>query len=557
MKNDLDTYEYTKKGLFFLSLGGIGEIGANCYLYGCDGKWIMIDLGLSFADEKFPGIELLVPNINFIDVIGENLEALIISHGHEDHAGALAYLANKIKCPVYATSFAKLLIENRLTEFGLLDKIKIKELNPKKKLEFKNFDLKFINTTHSIPQTTSIVISTSYGKLLHTADWKIDETPTLGENFDKDRFKELGNDGLLALIGDSTNAIVPGSSESELEVKKELVEIFKRYNKRIVVTCFSSNIERMKNIIYAAKINNRKIVLIGRSMKKNIDAAFKSNFIDDMSFFISEEEASLLPKEKVVIICTGSQGEKRSALYRIAYNSHKYINLEMDDVVIFSSKDIPGNEKSINNLKNLLIRQKVEILTSEDDLVHVSGHGNAEEIKKMYNWTRPYISIPVHGEPMHLDAHKKISQSCQVPLTKILDNGKCLKIAPGEPEIKTEIETGKLIVEGKNLYDSNSNFIQERRKFSFEGLILVSIIINEDFSVHKNIKLSAKGLPEFDQEEILLQFKSVFLDSYIKFSSDQKSSDQTIKDLVKRILRQLIKKYSQKKPEVDVHIFRN
>ena len=247
-------------------------------------------------------------------------------------------------------------------------------------------------------------------------------------------FINLGNEGLLALIGDSTNADVIGYSKSEYEVKNELINVFSRYNYRIVTTCFSSNIARMESIAIAAKKNNRKVAVIGRSMKKTIEAAKENGYIKNLSNFISEDEAAFIPRENLVIICTGSQGEKRSALYRIAYNSHQNIHLENGDVVIFSSKDIPGNEKSINNLQNLLIRQKVEIITCEDELVHVSGHGYAEEIKKMYEWTRPYISIPIHGEPKHLLAHSKLAQSSQVPITKILENGLCLKIAPDEPK---------------------------------------------------------------------------------------------------------------------------
>ena len=454
-------------------------------------------------------------------------------------------------------TFAKILIENRLKEFGFLDRINLNEINTESKIKLKNFNLEFISTTHSIPQPIAIVISTVYGNLLHTADWKIDNTPTLGDNFNKKAFEYLGNQGILALIGDSTNADIPGYSQSENEVKEELINIFSRYNKRIIITCFSSNIARMQNIIRAAQKNNRKIALVGRSMKKTIEAAIKSNFIKDQEIFISEEEAAFISKENLLIICTGSQGEKRSALYRIAYNSHRHIHLEKEDVVIFSSRDIPGNEKSINNLKNLLIRQGVEVVTADDDLVHVSGHGYAEEIKKMYSWIRPYLSIPVHGEPMHLEAHLKISQSCQVPLTKILQNGKCLKIAPDEPKIYGEVETGKLIVEGKNLYDSDSNFIKERRKFSYEGLVLVSIIINEDYSIEKNILLSTRGLPEFDQIQILSEFKPIFINTYLKLSNDQKSSDQAISELIKKNIRQIIKNYFKKKPEVEVHIFRN
>ena len=550
---NLKLYE---KGLFFLSLGGIGEIGANCYLYCCDGKWVMIDLGLSFADEQFPGVDLLVPKIQFIEEIKDNLEAVIISHGHEDHAGAVAYLADHIKCPVYASSFAKLLIQNRLKEFGKLDTIELIEFNSSQNISLNNFNLRFIDTTHSIPQPQAIVIETSYGNLLHTADWKIDNNPTLGEPFSKNGFINLGNEGVLALIGDSTNADVPGYSGSESEVREELQQVFSRYINRIVVTCFSSNIARIINIVYAAKKNNRKIALIGRSMKKNIEAAMKSGLIENNNIFISEEEASLIPKENLVIICTGSQGEKRSALYRIAYNSHRNIHLEKDDVVIFSSRDIPGNEKSINALKNLLIRQRIEIITADDDLVHVSGHGHAEEIKQMYNWTKPYISIPVHGEPMHLASHKKISESSQVPVTKILQNGKCLKIAPGEISIVDNVDTGKLIVEGKYLYDSDSNFIKDRRRYSFEGLVMISILLNNDYSIDKNIQLSLIGLPSEQLNSIKEEFKTEFIKNFTKLNNDQKSSDQNVTDIVRKSLKFVLKNILQKKPEIQIHLIR-
>ena len=556
MLNRFSSFEIPTEGVYFMSLGGIGEIGANCYLYCCDGKWIMIDLGLTFADEKYPGIDLLLPKINFIDQISDNLEAIIVSHGHEDHSGAVAFFADKINCPVYATGFARSLIENRLKEFSSLDKINLITIDPLNRIKLKNFDLSFITTSHSIPESHAIVINTRYGILLHTADWKIDNDSTLGENFDKKSFQNIGSESLIALIGDSTNADVPGFSKSELEVREELKRVFSRYNQRIVITCFSSNIARMESIAIAAKKNNRKVALVGRSIKKTIDAAIHNNIIEENLNFITEEEASFIPRENLVVICTGSQGEKRSALFRIAYNSHRHIHLEKNDLVIFSSRDIPGNEKSINNLKNLLIRQRVEIITTEDDLVHVSGHGYAEEIKQMYDWTRPYIAIPVHGEAKHLVAHAQLAQASQVPFTKILENGKCIKLAPKDPEIHGFIETGKLIVEGHNIYDSESNFIKDRRRFSFEGLVLVSIIINEDFSIHKNIIITAKGLADFDEIDITFSFKNNFIEEYMRIDKDKKSSDKIVGELIKKTIRQILKSQSTKKPEVNSHIIR-
>ncbi len=556
MINPVPIFQIPKKGLYFLSLGGIGEIGANCYLYASDNKWIMIDLGLSFADEKFPGIDLLVPQIDFLEQIKDNLEAIIISHGHEDHAGALAFFVDKINCPVYATGFTTSLIKNRLKELGKLNDVNFKLINLKKSITLNNFDLEFISTTHSIPEPYSIIISTKYGKLLHTADWKIDTNPLIGKSFNKQSFKDLGDEGLLALIGDSTNADILGYSKSEYEVKEELTKIFSRYNYRIIATCFSSNITRMESIAFAAKKNNRKVAVIGRSMRRTIEAAKENGYINNLSNFISEEEAQFIPRQNLVIICPGSQGEKRSSLYRIAYNSHKHVNLESGDLVIFSSRDIPGNEKTINNLKNLLIRQKIEIISCEDELVHVSGHGYAEEIKKMYEWTRPYISIPVHGEPQHLLAHSKLAQASQVPITKILENGLCLKIGPEEPKVCASIKTGKMIVEGNKLYKSDIDFIKARRKFSFEGIILVSVIINNDYSLHKDIKISLNGLPIDNLNNIEMNFKENFLNEYLLLSKDKKSSDLILTDLIKKVVRQMLRSNSSKKPEVNSHILR-
>ncbi len=552
--NDLSNFP--KNGLFFLSLGGIGEIGANCYLYCCNEKWLMIDLGISFADEKYPGVDLLVPKMDFIEKISHNLEAIIISHGHEDHAGAIAYFADKINCPVYATNFAKSLIKNKLKEFNKTDLIDLQTIDTNKKINLKNFKLNFISITHSIPETYSIVINTNYGKLLHTADWKIDKDESNGQIFDYKAFKDLGDEGLLALIGDSTNANVHGHSESEEDVRNELAKIFSRYDKRIIVTCFSSNIVRMESIGLAAKKNNRQVAIVGRSMKKTIEAADENGYIKYLKNFIPEEEVPYIPRENLVIICTGSQGEKRSALYRIAYNAHNHISLEKNDVAIFSSRDIPGNEKSINNLKNLLIRQNIEIISADDELVHASGHGYADELKKMYQWTRPYVSIPIHGEETHLVAHSKIAQSCQVPITKLLENGLILELAPNKPKIVGNITTGKMIVEGKNIYDSDNDFIKDRRKLSFEGIILVTIIINKDYSLHKDIQITQKGLPLDNLSSCIDNFKENFLNEYIKLNDQQKSSDDIIKTIVKKNIRKIVKSISSKKPEVNSHIIR-
>ena len=563
MNKDSYTFEtinkITNKGLFFIPLGGVGEIGANCYLYCCDDSWIMIDLGVSFADEKFPGIDLLVPRLTILDQIKDKLKAVIISHGHEDHAGAVSYYANEIECPIYSTEFVYILLKKKLKEFNLSNNLNLKKIKTDKILNIDGFNISFIETTHSIPEPHSILINTIYGNLLHTADWKIDKNPLIGNGFNISSFKDLGDKNLLALIGDSTNANIDGYSGSEESVRNHLVKLFSRYNNRIVTTCFSSNISRLESIAFAAKKNNRKIAILGRSLNRMIETAKECGYLKNLNNFIAQDEIKNIKKQNIVIICTGSQGEKRSVLYRIAYNKHPHISLESEDVVIFSSKDIPGNEKSINTLKNLLIKKKVEIITNKDELVHVSGHAHIEEMKQLYQWTRPYLSIPIHGEPIHLIEHEKIAKSCQVPDTRILENGSLLKIAPDKPSLIAKIDTGKMIVEGGKIYNSESDFIKQRIKYSYDGIIMITLLINKDDSINKKITISHLGLPIENINKLSDIFKINFINEYLKLSdnSDEKNMDEKIKNLSKKIIKKYCMQEFKRKPEVQTHIIRN
>ena len=555
MSNEINLYNSeTKKGLFFLPIGGVGEIGSNCYLYCCDDSWMMIDLGVSFADEKYPGIDILVPKLDFIEEIKNKLCGIIISHAHEDHSGAISYFAHKINCPIYASNFAYNLIMKRLSGYKSSNKIEINKIDITKTLKLKNFKLSFIKTTHSIPEPYAIKINTKYGNILHTADWKIDENPIIGNSIDSNHFSKLGDEGVLALVSDSTNADTKGYSGSENEVKKHLVKLFSRYNRRIVITCFSSNIARLESIAFAAKKNNRKVAIVGKSIDRTIEAAKESGYLNSIDKFIPQDETQFVPKENIVIICTGSQGEKRSALYRIAYNAHQHVSLERGDVVIFSSRDIPGNEKSINNLKNLLIKKNIEIISGDDELVYVSGHAYAEEFKQLYQWIRPYISIPVHGEPIHMIEHAKIAESCQVPITKILDNGSLFKLAPDKPNVIKKIDTGKMIVEGQNIYSSESDFIKQRIKYSYDGIVMITLLIKKDFSINENIIISQYGLPLDNLDKLIENYKLEFVNEFTRMNNEKKGSDNIIKDLSKKIVRKYCRQKIDKKPEVLTHV---
>ncbi|MDF2763106.1 MAG: putative metallo-beta-lactamase [Rhodospirillales bacterium] len=421
--------------LLFLPLGGAGEIGMNLNLYGHAGKWLMVDLGVTFGDEATPGIEVIMPDPRFIEERREDLVGIVLTHAHEDHLGAVPYLWERFGCPVWATPFTAAVLRRKLHETGLAGRVPILEVPLSGRFQAGPFEIELVTLTHSIPEPNALVIRTGAGTVLHSGDWKFDPEPLVGAPSDIDALRRLGEQNILALVCDSTNALVAGHSGSEAAVREELIRLFGRFNNRIAVACFASNVARLESVVHAALAHDRHVALVGRSMRRIVEAAQETGYLTGLPPFVSEHDAGYLPREKVALLCTGSQGEPRSALARIARNDHPQVTLEPGDAVIFSSRVIPGNEKAIGALQNDLARLDVEIVTAEDEPVHVSGHPAREELARMYQLVRPRIAIPVHGERRHLEAHARLAEECQVPLAIAAENGRMIRLAPGPAEV--------------------------------------------------------------------------------------------------------------------------
>ncbi len=471
----------SKDELVFLPLGGSGEIGMNLNLYGfgqpTNRKWIMIDCGVMFGDLSTPGIELICADPTFILEEKDNLLGVILTHGHEDHIGAVGLLGPELDCPVYATAFTAKLVEGKLEERGV--KLDLRIIDIGARFALGPFDLEFVTLTHSIPEPNGVIIRTPLGTLLHTGDWKIDPEPTLGPETDSATLRAIGDAGVLAMICDSTNVFSKGESGSEMRVKESLTRIIARQAGRVAVTTFASNVARVVSICEAAYAADRSVCLLGRSMLRIVGAAREVGLLPDGVKFVEPEQAGLLPREYVLYLCTGSQGEPRAALSRIAREDHRDLVLSEGDTVIFSSKIIPGNERDIFNLINDLVELGVNVVTEKDEFTHVSGHPNREELRKMYEWVRPTFSIPVHGEARHLEEHADFAVKLGVKKAIAPRNGDLIRLAPGEPEIIDEAPAGRWFLDGDMLMPDGSGPMRERRKLSFAGVVVVALAIDE------------------------------------------------------------------------------
>lgn len=471
----------SKDELVFLPLGGSGEIGMNLNLYGfgqpTNRKWIMIDCGVMFGDLSTPGIELICADPTFILEEKDNLLGVILTHGHEDHIGAVGLLGPELDCPVYATAFTAKLVEGKLEERGV--KLDLRIIDIGARFALGPFDLEFVTLTHSIPEPNGVIIRTPLGTLLHTGDWKIDPEPTLGPETDSATLRAIGDAGVLAMICDSTNVFSKGESGSEMRVKESLTRIIARQAGRVAVTTFASNVARVVSICEAAYAADRSVCLLGRSMLRIVGAAREVGLLPDGVKFVEPEQAGLLPREYVLYLCTGSQGEPRAALSRIAREDHRDLVLSEGDTVIFSSKIIPGNERDIFNLINDLVELGVNVVTEKDEFTHVSGHPNREELRKMYKWVRPTFSIPVHGEARHLEEHADFAVKLGVKKAIAPRNGDLIRLAPGEPEIIDEAPAGRWFLDGDMLMPDGSGPMRERRKLSFAGVVVVALAIDE------------------------------------------------------------------------------
>ena len=542
--------------LLFLPLGGAGEIGMNLNLYGHAGKWLMIDLGVTFGDDENPGIDIIMPDPSFIVERKDDLSAIVITHAHEDHLGAVAHLWPRLRCPIFATAFAASILRRKLAEVGLVDAAKITVVPLSGKFSAGPFEIEFMTLTHSIPEPNACVVRTPLGVVMHTGDWKLDPDPLVGPTADEAALSNLGDEGVLAMVCDSTNVFVPGHTGSEAEVRRNLIEAVSSLKQGVALACFASNIARLETAAVVGAACDRSVSLVGRSLWRFYEAAQENGYLTEVAPFMSPEEAKRLPRDKVMYVCTGSQGEPRAALHRIARGDHRDVHFERGDSVVFSSRVIPGNEKSISRLHNKLAELGVAVINAKEfGGVHVSGHPAREELAQMYQWIRPKIAVPVHGERRHLEEHVKLALDCQVPEAQLVVNGDVVRLAPGPSEVIAKVFAGRLVLDGKNLVSVQSRILRDRRKMLFNGAAVVTLVMDKEGFLRDDPIVTVQGVYDGNEDS---HIEDSVVDAIIDVvdALPRQSNDATIKTSARNALRRRLRDLCGKRPETEVHIVR-
>ena len=550
-----------KEELLFCPLGGSGEIGMNMNLFAYgkpgDQKWIIVDIGVTFADDTVPGVDLIYPDPGFIVDKKDDLLGIVLTHAHEDHIGAIAHIWPKLKCKIYATPFTSVLISEKFKEkkIDITPHLKIVELNSTLNLE--PFKIEFITLTHSILEPNGLRIETPAGNILHTGDWKVDPNPLIGREINSKRLKEIGQAGVLAMICDSTNVFSIGKSGSELDVRKSLLNIMSRLKKKIIVTSFASNVARMESIFYCAEKIGRQISLVGRSMHRIYKAAKKCGYLNDIIEPIDSRDAKNISREKIVYLCTGSQGEPMGAMMRISNSVHPDVFVEKDDAVIFSSKIIPGNERKLYKLHNQLVKEGIEVISEENEFVHVSGHPNREDLKEMYNWVKPKCVIPVHGEHRHMIEHINFAKEMQVQYPVRVENGDIVKLYPGDkPEVFDKAPSGRLYLDGNVSVEEDAKSIKERKNLSNNGFMEITILVTPKGNIHNKPILTFQGLPINETDEFTYGLEEEIERTTRSFSLNSKKQENNLIDALKTICRKYSKEKTGKKPITNVNLVR-
>lgn len=544
-------YIPTENDFWFLPLGGAGEIGMNLNLFAHDGQWLMVDLGITFGDRL--GIEIITPDPTFIAERKESLVGLIITHAHEDHVGAVPYLWPFLECPIYATPFTASILRQKLKDKPWGKKVPIIEVPLSSTVQVGKFSVEFITLTHSIPEPNAVAITTPLGTILHTGDWKIDANPLIGDVTDHSRLIELGDQGVLAMVCDSTNVFTEGTSGSEEGVRDELTDLVRKHPEgRVVVACFASNVARLETAAIAARANGRQPVLVGRSLVRMEEAARQNGYLKDIPPFLDEDAAQGLPRDKVLLIATGSQGEPRSALARIASSQHPAIALEAEDTVIFSSRMIPGNERSISALQNRLVLQGIKIITAHEENIHVSGHPAREELRQMYSWVRPQILVPVHGEARHLQAQATLGRECGILEAVIPENGALIHLASGQPKIIDKIPTGRFGLDGDRLVPMGSFMLRDRYRLSIQGTIVVTIALDRVGQPARPIHLTMLGVaePGKEMDEVSREINRVIRQTL----NEEQKDDEARAEALRIAIRRSVNTRLGKKPLTEVHL---
>ncbi|MBS1063135.1 ribonuclease J [Gluconobacter wancherniae] len=548
----------TPDGLSFLPLGGTGEIGMNFNLYRLTQNghetWLAIDCGIGFSGNDTPEAEVLMPDPAFIAERAAQLCGLVITHAHEDHLGAVAHLWPYLRCPVYATPFAAAVLRRKLGEAHLAHQVKIHVIRPSTRFEVGPFDLQFVSVTHSVAEAQAIAIRTPHGMVVHTGDWKLDEQPLVGPLTDLDTFRALGDEGVLAMVCDSTNALKEGKSQSEAEVRTGLTDLIATLEGRVAVTCFASNVARVESIAKAAQASGRAVMIVGRSLRNLEVAARECGYFSDLPPFLTEQDARDVEDDNLLMIITGSQGEPRSALSRIASDTHPNISLGQGDTVIYSSRMIPGNEQAVMAVQDNLTRRGVTVLTDKDAMVHTSGHATRDDIRRLYEIVRPTYSVPTHGEWRHLTAHAALAREVgAIPV--LLEDGDLLNLSPGEVKVIDTAPTGRLALDGGRLLPMTGGVLAARRKMLFNGMVIASFAVDDEGYVIGEPKISAPGLLEADDPESV-RISEEFADAIDVIPDELRQDDTAFRDAAKTALRRALGRKLQKRPLVDVHLLR-
>jgi ribonuclease J len=530
--------------LVFAPLGGVGEIGMNLSIYGlAQGKrrnWLAVDCGVSFGDEeRLPGIDLIMPDIKFLEGEKKNLVGIVLTHAHEDHFGALIDLWPKLQVPVYATPFSAALLEAKLAAERNPPRINVRVVPVGGRVDIGPFSVEFVPVAHSIPESHALAIKTSVGTVLHTGDWKIDPQPVEGPKTDEARLRALGDEGVLALIGDSTNAVRDGRSPSETEVSASLAKIIKAARGRVAITTFASNVSRLHAVAHAAREAGREVVLVGRAMERVVQVARETGHLQGVQEFRSPELFGRFPPDKVVALCTGSQGEQRAAMARIANDDHPLVKLSRGDTVIFSSRTIPGNEKAVGHIVNGLITQGVDVITDRTHLVHVSGHPRRDELRDMISWVKPQLLIPVHGEPLHLAEHAALARAAGVPDVLTCRNGDLIRLGPGPAEIIDELPHGRLYKDGLILEPEAARAVAERRKLAYAGCVFVAIAVTDKGEMVDTPQIELIGVPDKDVagEDTAQNVYDVVVDTFGQLPRARRRDPDSVAESIRRAVR--------------------
>ncbi len=544
------------KELLFVPLGGAGEIGLNLNLYGLDGQWLMVDLGISFADETLPGVEIVLPDPRFIESRSEDLCGLVLTHAHEDHFGAIPYLWERLRCPIWCTRFTAAVLRRKLEE-SRLKGVPVNVVAPGERFRVGPFDCALIQVTHSIPEAHALALRTPLGNVLHTGDWKLDPAPLVGPLTGSDALEAFGHEGVLAMVADSTNILNPGTSGSEAEVRDSLKELIGRQTQRVLLTTFASNIARLSTGLAVAQATGREVAAVGRSMRRMIEAAREVGYLKGIPDLLDERTAAELPRHKVLWLSTGCQGEPRAALTRIAAGQHPTVALEPGDVVIFSSKIIPGNERTLYNLHNALIRAGIEVITEVDHFVHVSGHPCRDEVAQMYRWIRPQIAVPVHGEARHLHEHLAFARELGVPQAIEVRNGDVLRLAPAPAAVIDEVPTGRLVLENDGLIAAGDDLFRTRRRLMAHGTVLVGLVLDGYGTLLAAPQLSTFGAVDLEREPGLKETVQTAIEDAVEELDDNAAlDDEQIRTAVRVAVRRAFKLVREKRPIIEIQITR-